>query len=192
MTDREGITKELRKYADNYPCVSPKGFREFADRIDARFSDELTAKQEQVDELQARLDASIQPPVDIDGARWTGDDVDKPFAPSGVLVIAAEKDQVLREIAYDWPRDGWWLVDQDGTHYPAEKCLHLAPTLPETIEDVRAYIRNIGWRFQDLYDCAKRAVDDAYECGRRDGDKYASGGYVSDPSVIRCPDGGPF
>ena len=26
----------------------------------------------------------------------------------------------------------------------------------------------------------------------RDGDKYASGGYVSDPSVIRCPDGGLF
>ena len=65
----ESITKELRDCIFDRPHL--KGV---ADRIDARFTHELEAKQEEMDglkadnaKLQARLDASIPLPVDADG-----------------------------------------------------------------------------------------------------------------------------
>ncbi len=98
----ESITKELRSVNavmltemlasgkwDGYRAVfmSTTLRGSIADRIDERFTHELQSKQDEVDglksdnaDLQARLDASILPPVDIDGARWTGEDVDKPFS----------------------------------------------------------------------------------------------------------------
>ena len=86
----ESITEELREYAADYDYAMGKHVCWFADRIDARFDRELQAKQDEVDglkadvaDLQARLDASILTPVDIDGARWTGEDVDKPLRRRG-------------------------------------------------------------------------------------------------------------
>ena len=80
MTDREGegmgITRELREYVACW--YHTRALVDVADRIDERFSRELTAKQDEVDglrsdnaDLQARLDASIQPPVDADGVPTT-------------------------------------------------------------------------------------------------------------------------
>ena len=70
----ESITEELREYAADNDYASKNTVCWFADRIDARFDKELTAKQDEVDglksdnaDLQARLDASILPPVDADG-----------------------------------------------------------------------------------------------------------------------------
>jgi len=176
--DARSITGELREYARNpFYCVtwhSTNNVLSIADRIDARFTAELTAKQDEIADLQARLDASILPPVDIDGARWTGEDVDKPFAPGGVIAIAFDKDQVLREIVYDWPHEGWWLVDQYDTHYPAEKCHHVAPEPPETIEDVRNIVKsaecltNLFFHADGEGISAAELVDRAYACGRRD------------------------
>ena len=69
--DARSITGELREYARNpFYCVtwhSTNNVLSIADRIDARFTAELTAKQDEIADLQARLDASILPPVDIDG-----------------------------------------------------------------------------------------------------------------------------
>jgi hypothetical protein len=151
----ESITKELRSvnaYALTEMLASGKwdGYRavfmsttlrgSIADHIDERFDRELRAKQDEIDglkadiaDLQARLDASIQPPVDIDGTRWTGYDVDKPFSPTDVGKAA---EGLVREIVYDWPREGWWIVDQYDTHYPADRCRHVAPEPTDTIEDI--------------------------------------------------------
>lgn len=85
----ESITKELRSVnavtleeirdglaSGNYRAVSmsPTLRGSIADRIDARFTHELEAKQAEIDALksdnaalQARLDASILPPLDADG-----------------------------------------------------------------------------------------------------------------------------
>ena len=70
----ESITGGLRKYVANYEYASTNYVRRFADRIDARFAAEMTAKQDEIDglkadvaDLQARLDASMPLPVDADG-----------------------------------------------------------------------------------------------------------------------------
>jgi len=134
----ESITKELRRYAWDCPREDVSDHAgnvidDIADRIDARFDRELQAKQDEIADLQARLDASILPPVDIDGKAWTCDDVDKSFS-----LTDGDKatEGTIREIAYAWPRDGWFIVDQYDTHYPADKCRHVAPEPPETIEDI--------------------------------------------------------
>ena len=141
----ESITEELREYAADYEYALGKHVCWFADRIDARFDRELTAKQDEVDglrsdnaDLQARLDASIPMPVDIDGARWTGEDVDKPFS-----LTDGDKatEGIVREIAYSWPHKGWWIVDEYDTHYPADKCRHVAPEPPDSQERIDADAR---------------------------------------------------
>ena len=78
--------------------------------------------------MQAKLDASILPPVDIDGKEWTCDDVDKSFS-----LTDGDKatDGTVREIAYAWPREGWWIVDQYDTHYPADRCRHVSSEADE-------------------------------------------------------------
>lgn len=133
----ESITKELRDCI--FDCPHLKGV---ADRIDARLTHELEAKQEEIDglrsdnaDLQARLDASILPPVDIDGARWTGEDVDKPFS-----LTDGDKatEGLVREIVYDWPREGWWIVDQHDAHYPADRCRHGTLEPPDSQERIDA------------------------------------------------------
>ena len=60
---RESITKELRDCI--FDCPHLKGV---ADRIDAWFDRELQAKQDEVDALRAKLDASMPLPVDADGS----------------------------------------------------------------------------------------------------------------------------
>lgn len=137
----ESITKELRDCI--FDCPHLKGV---ADRIDARFDRELRAKIDEWEKLaskqtdtilrsehrcqamQAKLDASIPAPLDADGVPWTGDDVDKSFS-----LTDGDKatEGTVREIAYAWPREGWWVVDQYDTHYPADKCRHVAPDPPE-------------------------------------------------------------
>ena len=149
MGTNESITKELRSVTaergvilveahEPTVVISESERNTIADRIDERCSRELTAKQDEVDGLRAKLDASILPPLDADGAPWTGEDVDGPFDRRD----GREPDpKMLREIAFDWPHAGWWLVDGFGTHYPADKCHHVKQEPPETIEDVR---RTIG------------------------------------------------
>ena len=155
----ESITKELREYAADNDYASKNTVCWFADRIDARFDRELTAKQDEIDGLkadnealrakideweklankqtdtilksehrcqamQARIDASILPPVDADGVPWTCADVDKSFSlTDGDKATSG----LVREIAYGWPRKGWFIVDQYDTHYPASKCHHGTP-----------------------------------------------------------------
>ena len=174
----ESITEELRDCI--FDCPHLKGV---ADRVDARFDRELTAKQEEVDglkadmsDLQARLDASIPLPVDADGKAWTGDDVDKSFSlTDGDKATSG----LVREIAYGCPREGWWLVDQYDTHYPADKCRHVATEPPKSIEDVRkscdntiAYLASVsGMGWHDVETFSKdvhKQLDRAYACGKRD------------------------
>ena len=152
----ESITKELRDCI--FYCPHLKGV---ADRIDARFDRELTAKRDEMDglkadnaKLQAKLDASIPVPVDADGVPWTCADVDKSFS-----LTDGDKatEGTVREIAYAWPREGWWIVDQYDTHYPADKCRHVAPEPhepPDSQERIDAdakksacdyYGRSTGW-----------------------------------------------
>jgi len=172
----ESITKELRRYAWDCPREDVSDHAgnvidDIADRIDARFDRELQAKQDEIADLQARLDASILPPVDIDGKAWTCDDVDKSFS-----LTDGDKatEGTIREIAYAWPRDGWFIVDQYDTHYPADKCRHVAPEPPETIEDVRNIVKsaecltNLFFHADGEGISAAELVDRAYACGRRD------------------------
>ncbi len=75
----ESITKELMQYVWSCPPEDISGrvgivIFDIAGRIDARFTRKLEDKQAEIDalksdnaDLQARLDASIQPPVDADG-----------------------------------------------------------------------------------------------------------------------------
>ena len=166
----ESITKELRElieehwpHSDSYwregEMMFAHGLYAIADRIDARFDRELTAKQDEVDGLkadnealrakideleklankqtdtilkseymckamQARLDASIPLPVDANWVPWTCADIDKPFSlTDGDKATSG----LVREIAYGWPRKGWFIVDQYDTHYPASKCHHGTP-----------------------------------------------------------------
>ena len=146
MDESESITKELRSAAvtrgairidawDSIVVMSESKRDGIADGIDARFTHELEAKQEEIDalradnaKLQTRLDASIPVPVDADGVPWTCADVDKSFS-----LTDGDKatDGTVREIAYAWPREGWWIVDQYDTHYPADRCRHVAPEPPE-------------------------------------------------------------
>ena len=82
----ESITEELRDCI--FDCPHLKGV---ADRIDARFDRELQAKHGEVDglkayvdDLQARLDASIPLPLDADGVPTTiGDTIFWTDAPLG-------------------------------------------------------------------------------------------------------------
>ena len=142
----ESITKELRSAAvtrgairidarDSTVVMSESRRDDIADRIDARFTHELEAKQEEMDALRAKLDASILPPVDIDGKAWTGEDVDKSFS-----LTDGDKatEGTVREIAYAWPREGWWIVDQYDTHYPADRCRHVVPGPPDSQERIDA------------------------------------------------------
>ena len=160
----ESITKELRSAAvtrgairidawgviridawDSTVVMSESKRDDIADRIDARFTHELQAKQEEIDglrsdnaDLQARLDASIPLPVDADGVPWTCADVDKSFQ----LTDGHKATEVLvREIAYDWPHDGWWIVDQYDTHHPADKCRHVTQEPPDSQERIDADAR---------------------------------------------------
>ena len=127
----ESITKELRLWASDRGFTSRHEIFRVADRIDAWFDREPTAKREEVDglkadnaDLQARLDASIPAPLDADGVPWTRDDVDKSFSlTDGDKATSG----LVREIAYGCPREGWWIVDQYDTHYPASKCHHGTP-----------------------------------------------------------------
>ena len=74
--------------------------------------------------MQARLDASIPLPVDANWVPWTCADIDKPFSlTDGDKATSG----LVREIAYGWPRKGWFIVDQYDTHYPASKCHHGTP-----------------------------------------------------------------
>ena len=160
MTDREGesmstnesITKELRALIEEHWPHSNPTYREgemkfapgldgIADRIDERFSRELTAKQDEVDALLSKLDASIPLPLDADGEPWTGEDVDKPF-----LFAEDAECKTLREIAITWWGRSWCLVDDYDTHYPADRCHHVAPEPPDTIECVRGAVdRGYFW-----------------------------------------------
>ena len=152
----ESITKELRSSAvtrgairidawDPIVVISESKRDDIADDIDERFTHELEAKQAEVDalksdnsDLRARLDASIPLPVDADGVPWSGDDVDKPFA-----LTDGDKatEGLVREIVYDWPREGWWIVDQYDTHYPADKCRHVASEPTDSQERIDADAR---------------------------------------------------
>ena len=82
----ESITKELRDCI--FDCQHLKGV---ADRIDERFSRELTAKQDEVDALRAKLDASILPHVasepheTIEDVRKAKDNAIVYLAQSGVM-----------------------------------------------------------------------------------------------------------
>ena len=123
----ESITEELREYAAEHSYwrrgteyVTLNDLLPIADRIDARFDRELQAKHDEIDglksdmsDLQARLDASIPVPVDADGVPWTCADVDKSFS-----LTDGDKatEGTVSEIAYAWPREGWWVVDQYDTH----------------------------------------------------------------------------
>ena len=130
----EIIMNELREYARNpFFCVTQNEENfvlSIACKIDERFTHELEAKQAEIDALkfdnaylQKKLDASILPPVDINGNVWTCEDVDKPFSlTDGDKATGG----IVREIAYGWPRKGWFIVDQYDTHYPAGKCRHVA------------------------------------------------------------------
>ena len=195
MDESESITKELRSAAvtrgairidawDSIVVMSESKRDGIADGIDARFTHELEAKQEEIDalradnaKLQARLDASIPVPVDADGVPWTCADVDKSFS-------LADGDKTtegtVREIAYAWPREGWWIVDQYDTHYPADRCRHVVPGPPETIEDVRkscdstvsylASVSGMGWHDVETFSKdVHEQLDRAYACGKRDG-----------------------
>ena len=152
----ESITKELRELIDEHWSRSITGYRTnwrgfamtmyaIANDIDARFDRELQAKQDEIDglkadmsDLQARLDASIPVPVDADGVPWTCADVDKSFS-----LTDGDKatDGTVREIAYAWPLEGWWIVDQYDTHYPADKCRHVKPEPPDSQERIDADAR---------------------------------------------------
>lgn len=187
MTDREGesmsITRELREYVACW--YHTRALFDVADRIDERFSRELTAKQDEVyalqgeilrlkmnladacaerNGLQVKQGASIPMPLDADGEPWTGEDVDKPF-----LFADDAECKTLREIAITWWGRSWCLVDDYDTHYPADRCHHVASEPPESIEDVY----DEAPQDQVSFDVIHRA----YECGKRDA-KYASGGYV--------------
>ncbi|MGL5174637.1 MAG: hypothetical protein ACRC75_12360 [Olsenella sp.] len=187
----ESITKELREYAAEHSYwrrgteyVTMNDILPIADRIDERFDRELRAKQEEVDGLkadnakpQAKLDASMPLPVDADGVPWTCADVDKSFS-----LTDGDKttEWTVRDIAYAWPREGWWIVDQYDTHYPAGRCRHVVHWPPETIEDVRkscdntvsylASVSGMGWHDVETFSKdVHEQLDRAYSCGKRDG-----------------------
>lgn len=142
----ESITNELREYARNpFFCVTPNNENfvlSIAGNIDERFTHELEAKQAEIDALkfdnsclQEKLYSSILPPVGIDGKAWTCEDVDKPFSlTDGDKATGG----LVREIAYGWPRKGWFIVDQYDTHYPAGKCRHVVPKPPDSQERIDA------------------------------------------------------
>lgn len=194
----ESMTKDRDEWRSTYENVSPDVMQKMSElqaKLDASESynsalrtectdlrDKLNTRTIERDGLQSFLDASIPLPPDADGVPCRiGDDMENMccrFVVYGYVLEGATPDTFGKQ------KPGGKMLLWDGAGWESPSIsVHVSPKT-ETIEDVRAYIRNIGWRFQDLYDCAKRAVDDAYECGRRDGDKYASGGYVSDPSVI--------
>lgn len=127
----EIITKELRLWASDRGFTSRHEIFRIADRIDERYDGFMSDNAD----LQVRLDASILQPVDIDGARWTGEDVDKPFTlTDGDKATGG----LVREIAYGWPRDGWFIVDQYDAHYPADKCRHVTPEPTDSQERIDA------------------------------------------------------
>ena len=72
MTGKEGegmsITRELREYVACW--YHTRALVDVADRIDERFSRELQAKQDEVDALRAKLDAS-EPTETIEDVRHT-------------------------------------------------------------------------------------------------------------------------
>lgn len=127
----DSITNELRELIEEHWPNSDSYWREdgkmfapsldaIADRIDERYD----ALKSDNSDLKAKLYASILPPVDIDGKTWTCEDVDKPFSLTDG--DNATVGGLVREIAYGWPRKGWFIVDQYDTHYPADKCRHVS------------------------------------------------------------------
>ena len=180
----ESITEELREYAAEHSYwrrgteyVTLNDLLPIADRIDARFTHELEAKQDEVDALksdnsalQVRLDASIPVPVDAEGVPWTWADVDKPFS-----LTDGDKttEGTVRETAYAWPREGWWIVDQYDTHYPADRCRHGTLEPPETIDairdDARRFDEIAAPEWDGVIPNTLGCVNRAYDCGKRDG-----------------------
>lgn len=211
MSEQEGesmsITKELREYVACW--YHTRALVDVADRIDERFSRELTAKQDEVDALQAKLDVSMPMPLDADGVSChIGDE-----AWCFVILWGGKRTETschgfVQSMLLD--ENGFWLLnvtngqyDEDGTEvtetWPVTNVSHHAPK-PETIEDVRrdadkdacAYF-NHGSSTASCGDCPIRdekscnipkvadLVSRAYECGLRD--SCARGGYA-DPSVL--------
>ena len=140
-------------------------------------TDTILKSEHRCQAMQARLDASIPVPVDADGVPWTCADVDKSFS-----LTDGDKatEGTVREIAYACPLEGWWIVDQYDTHYPADRCHHVAPEPPETIEDVRkscdntvsylASVSGMGWHDVETFSKdVHEQLDRAYSCGKRDG-----------------------
>ena len=151
----ESITDELREYAADNNYAWENAVCWFADRIDRELTakqdevdglksdnealhakidrleklankqtDTILKSEHRCRDLQARLDASIPLPVDANGVPWTCADVDKSFSlTDGDKATSG----LVREIAYGWPRKGWFIVDQYDTHYPASKCHHGTP-----------------------------------------------------------------
>lgn len=114
-------------------------------------------------------------PVDAHGEPWTEDDYGKPFA-----FLDGTTMKILTELTPTWRLDGWGLIDEDGVVYPADKCHHVAPEPPESIDDVRkakdnsiAYLAQSGvMGLTDLNTFSSdfaQVFDRAYACGRRDG-----------------------
>ena len=176
----ESITEELREYAADYEYALGKHVCWFADRIDARFDRELTAKQDEIDglkadnaDLQARLDASMPLPVDADGVPWTGREDE----------FIADTDERCRLLGVMHSVEGGDFLEVDegsGRYFIADACRHVAPEPPETIEDVRkscdntiAYLASVsGMGWHDVETFSKdvhKQLDHAYACGKRDG-----------------------
>ena len=135
----ESITKELREYAADNDYASKNAVCWFADRIDARFDKELTAKQDEVDglkadvdDLQASLDASIPMPLDADGV---------PCKPGDLM----ETDEhIPRKVV------GYYLADEStpcvtlefvSPSIEASRLHHVAPEPPDSQERIDADAR---------------------------------------------------
>ena len=176
----ESITEELREYAADYEYALGKHVCWFADRIDARFDRELTAKQDEIDglkadnaDLQARLDASMPLPVDADGVPWTGREDE--------FIADTDERCRLRGVMHSVEGGDFLEVDDgSGRYFIADACRHVAPEPPETIEDVRkscdntiaylASVSGIGWHDVETFSKdVHKQLDHAYACGKRDG-----------------------
>lgn len=105
------------------------------EKLASKQTDTILKSEHRCQAMQAKPNASIPVPVDADGVPWTGYDVDKPFS-----LTDGDKatEGLVREIAYDWPREGWFIVDQYDTHYPAGKCRHVKPEPPDSQERIDA------------------------------------------------------
>ena len=139
----ESITEELREYAAEHSYwrrgteyVTMNDILPIADRIDARFTHELEAKQDEVDglrsdnaDLQAKLDASITLPLDADGVPCRIGDL-----------LEAEEHIPRKAVGYYLADESTPCVTLDfvSPSIEASRLHHVAPEPPDSQERIDA------------------------------------------------------